>query len=1010
MRRLADFVVRWPWVVIGLWVTIAVALPLTFPSLNEMAQRHPLTILPGDAPSSVAAREMTEAFHESGAEDLLLVVLTDDKGLSPADEAAYRQLVTALHRDTRDVVMLQDFVSTPPLRSIVTSKDHKSWVLPVGIAGELGTPQSYAAFNRIGDVVNLALKQAPAGARLTANLTGPAATVADLTAAGDRDRMPIEVAIAVLVFAVLLVIYRSAVTMLLPLITIGMSVLIAQAAVAAFSHLSGSGVSNQSIVFLSAIIAGAGTDYAVFLISRYHDYLRLGKDSDQAVKGAMVSIGKVIAASAATVGITFLGISFARMGVFKTVGASSAMGIGVAFLAAVTLLPAILVLAGPRGWVMPRRELTARFWRRSGIRIVRRPKAHLVASALVLIVLASCAGLVHYNYDDRKALSSSAPSSVGYAALDRHFSVHQSIPEYILVQSPHDLRTPQALADLEQMASRVSQLPNIAAVSGVTRPTGVVPEEFRATYQAGAIGAFLAGGSALISDRTDDLNRLAKGADTLADNLSDVRGQISQIAASVQNLIDAFSAMRSQYGGDTLVKHVDTAAKLVSSINSFGNSIGLNFAAVKDMFAWVGPVLMALEGNAVCDVDSSCSATRVEFERVVATRDDGSLDQINELARQLQTFPDRQTLNASIDRLRGALTNISGAMHSMGLDQPGGMQAGLSSLQNGAERFAGGSQQLADGVRQLVDQVKQMGAGLGDSSAFLLALKHDAADRSMSGFNIPSGLLHVDAFKKAAKVFISPDGHSVRYFVQTKLNPFSTEAMDQVNAISATARGAQPNTTLADAKVSMAGYAVSLRDTRDYYEHDILFIIVVTLAVVLLTLIALLRAVVAPLYLVGSVVISYLSAVGIGVLVFQSMLDRQLHWSVPPLAFVVLVAVGADYNMLLVSRMRDESPHSMRYGVIRTLTSTGGVITAAGLIFAASMGGLLFSSIGTVVQGGFVIGVGILLDTFLVRTITVPAIATLVGRANWWPSRLRLRRSLATSSAGAELKKVSAHA
>jgi RND superfamily putative drug exporter len=79
----------------------------------------------------------------------------------------------------------------------------------------------------------------------------------------------------------------------------------------------------------------------------------------------------------------------------------------------------------------------------------------------------------------------------------------------------------------------------------------------------------------------------------------------------------------------------------------------------------------------------------------------------------------------------------------------------------------------------------------------------------------------------------------------------------------------------------------------------------------------------------------------------------------------------------------------MRYGIIRTLSSTGGVITAAGLIFAASMCGLLFSSIGTVVQGGFVIGVGILLDTFLVRTITVPAIAALVGQANWWPSRAR---------------------
>ena len=333
----------------------------------------------------------------------------------------------------------------------------------------------------------------------------------------------------------------------------------------------------------------------------------------------------------------------------------------------------------------------------------------------------------------------------------------------------------------------------------------------------------------------------------------------------------------------------------------------------------------------------------------------------------------------------------------MGMDQPGGLQANLNTLQNGADRFAGGSRQVADAVAQLVDQVKQLGAGLSKSAAFLLSLKHDAAQPAMAGFNIPSQLLHLEEFQKAAKVFISPDGHSVRYLVQTKLNPFSTEAMDQVNAISATARGAQPNTTLADATVSMAGYTVGLKDTRDYYAHDIRFIIAVTLLVVLLTLIALLRAIVAPLYLVASVVISYLSAVGIGVLVFQFILGQQLHWSVPPLAFVVLVAVGADYNMLLVSRMRDESPHSMRYGIIRTLSSTGGVITAAGLIFAASMCGLLFSSIGTVVQGGFVIGVGILLDTFLVRTVTVPAIAALVGRANWWPSRVGVRRSLRRS-------------
>jgi RND superfamily putative drug exporter len=227
----------------------------------------------------------------------------------------------------------------------------------------------------------------------------------------------------------------------------------------------------------------------------------------------------------------------------------------------------------------------------------------------------------------------------------------------------------------------------------------------------------------------------------------------------------------------------------------------------------------------------------------------------------------------------------------------------------------------------------------------------------------------------------------VRYLVQTKINPFSSEAMDQVASIIDTARQAQPNTSLSDASISMVGFPAMNRDMRAYYNDDIRFIIVMTILVVLLILVALLRAIVAPLYLIASVVVSYLAALGVGVLVFQLLGGQPLAWSVPGMAFIVLVAVGADYNLLLISRIRDESAIGLRSGVIRTVSSTGGVITSAGVIFAASMFGMLFSSINTMVEVGFIIGVGLLLDTFLVRTITVPAIAVLVGRANWWPSK-----------------------
>ena len=265
-------------------------------------------------------------------------------------------------------------------------------------------------------------------------------------------------------------------------------------------------------------------------------------------------------------------------------------------------------------------------------------------------------------------------------------------------------------------------------------------------------------------------------------------------------------------------------------------------------------------------------------------------------------------------------------MGSLGMGNGGSMHAKVNYLQNGANQLADGSKQLADGVQLLVDQVKKMGLGLGEASTFLLAMKDNATTPAMAGFYIPPQLLsyatgeagspgqlpaeaqdlmhgmNVDDLKKFASAFVTPDGHAIRYLVQNDVNPFSSAAMDQVESVVAAARGAQPNTTLADAKVSVVGLPVMLKDTRDYSDHDVRLIIIMTIFVVLLILIVLLRAIVAPLYLIGSVIISYLSALGIGVIVFQLLLGQEMHWSVPGLTFIILVAVGADYNMLLISR------------------------------------------------------------------------------------------------------------
>ena len=151
--------------------------------------------------------------------------------------------------------------------------------------------------------------------------------------------------------------------------------------------------------------------------------------------------------------------------------------------------------------------------------------------------------MVRYNYDDRKALERCCPElDRGTPALDHHFPVNQSIPEYLFVQSPRDLRNPQALADLEQMADRVSQLPNVAAISGIHL---VPPETCRnnsgpPTRRAPSALSWPAD-STLINDHTNDLNQLSEGSVSLADKLDEVRGQVAELASSVRELESTFT-------------------------------------------------------------------------------------------------------------------------------------------------------------------------------------------------------------------------------------------------------------------------------------------------------------------------------------------------------------------------------------------------------------------------------------------------------------------------------------
>jgi putative drug exporter of the RND superfamily len=193
-----------------------------------------------------------------------------------------------------------------------------------------------------------------------------------------------------------------------------------------------------------------------------------------------------------------------------------------------------------------------------------------------------------------------------------------------------------------------------------------------------------------------------------------------------------------------------------------------------------------------------------------------------------------------------------------------------------------------------------------------------------------------------------------------------------------------------DPDAIVGGVTAIALDTDTTSIRDRTIIIPIVLAVILIILMLLLRSILAPVLLVASVIVSFAAALGVSALVFNGILLMPgADPSVPLYAFVFLVALGVDYNIFLMTRVREESVlHGTRPGILRGLAVTGGVITSAGIVLAATFAALAVIPILFLLQLAFIVAFGVLLDTIVVRSLLVPAVSYDIGRAIWWPSAL----------------------
>ena len=923
---LARFIRMFAIPIVLVWVVIIGILNGTVPQLEEVGKLRAVSMSPNDAPSLIATKRVGKVFQEYDTSSNVMIVLEGDQPLGPDAHAFYDEMVRKLRADPTHVQHVQDFWGDTLTAAGAQSIDGKAAYVQVYVSGDQGETIANESVDAVRDIV--AGVPAPPGVK--AYVTGPAATTTDQNAVGDASMQQIEMLTFGVIIVMLLLVYRSFVTVIITMVMVVAGLLSARGVVAFLGYHGAFGLTTFATNMLVTLAIAAATDYAIFLIGRYQEARRNGQDRESAYYDMFHGTAHVVLASGLTIAGATACLHFTRLPYFQTMGFPLAIGMAIVVAAALTLGPALISIVTRFGKVLePKRMQRSRGWRRVGSATVRWPGAVLVmAIVLCLVGLLTLPGY-HTSYNDRIYLPDTVPANVGQAAANRHFSEAKMNPELVMVETDRDLRNPADFLVIDKIAKAMVRVNGIAQVQTITRPDGKPIEHASLAYTMSQSGNGQLMNNDYQQQILDNTLKQANDMQTTIESMEKMQSITLQMASVTRDMADKFE----NTSADT-----NEIRNHLADFDDF-------FRPLRNYFYW----------EPHCFDIPVCWALRSIFD---------SLDGISTLS------DDFQDLVPDVQRLADLTPQLAALMPSM-------IQVMKNQKQYLLNQYQAQKAQQDQNIAQQ-DNATAMG------QAFDAAMNDE-------NFYLPPEAFQTADFQRGIKLFLSPDGHAVRFTVFHQGDPLSEEGTAHIEPLRTAAVDAIKGTPLEGSTVYVGGSAATYKDMQQGADYDLLIAAVASLILIFLIMVVLTRAIAAAAVIVGTVVLSLGTSFGLSVLVWQHLIGIPLHWMVLPMSVIVLLAVGADYNLLLVSRMREEMHAGLHTGIIRSMAGTGSVVTSAGLVFAFTMMGMAVSNLIVIGQVGTTIGLGLLFDTLVVRSLMTPSLAALLGKWFWWPQRVRLR-------------------
>jgi putative drug exporter of the RND superfamily len=763
----------------------------------------------------------------------------------------------------------------------------------------------------------------PAPPGVKAYVAGNTVLTADTNVVGRQSMATMALVSIAVIFVMLLIVYRSIVTTILCLVVVGIELFAAQGVTATLGNLNIIGLTPYATSMITMLCIAAGTDYVIFLLGRYHEARSMGQDRQRAFYTAYGGVSHVILGSGLTIIGACLCLTETRLPYFQTMGLPCAIALSVVVFAALTLAPAILAVGSRLGLFDPKRELSTRGWRKVGTVVTRWPKPILVVTAVIAII--GFISLLTYvpNYNDQKFTPAAMPANVAYAAADRHFSQARMNPELLMVEADHDLRDPADMLVIDRIAKSVFHLRGIERVQTITRPLGAPIEHSSIPFQIAMQNSATLQTAKLQNDSMAQMLQMTDELGNTIATMEHMYGVLQDLTATTHSMVGKTHDM---------VGATDELRDHIADFDDF-------WRPMRSYFYW----------EKHCFDIPICWSLRSLFD---------ALDGIDELSEKLEG------LVGDLDHM-DQLMPLLVADFPRTIDSMKKMRDSLLSTHSTIAGIQTHTQEAAEG-------------------ATLMGQYFDEAKNDDS-FYLPPEIFQNPDFKRGLKMFVTPDGKAVRFIITHRGDPASVEGIKHVAGIKDAVADAVKGTPLENAKVSLAGTGSMYGDMQDGVIIDVLIAGISTLILIFAIMLLITRSVVAALVIVGTVAASLGTACGLSVLIWQDFIGFGVQWIVLPLSIVILLAVGSDYNLLVVSRLKEEIHAGLNTGIIRGIGASGGVVTAAGMVFAFTMMSMIVSDLRVVGQLGTTIGLGLLVDTLIVRSFMTPSIAAALGRWFWWP-------------------------